>query len=49
LLDPHIGHMHSMIVADVCKRYKEGWNKTAYLSTGTDEHGMKVPNICEYH
>ena len=31
-----------MIVADVHKRYKQLWRKDAALSTGTDEHGMKV-------
>lgn len=40
--DPHVGHMHSMVVADVIKRYKELQGKAAILSTGTDEHGMKV-------
>jgi methionyl-tRNA synthetase len=37
--------MHSMVIADVAKRYKHlkhaGSVKTL-LSTGTDEHGMKV-------
>ena len=31
-----------MIVADVHKRFKQLWRKDAVLSTGTDEHGMKV-------
>ena len=34
--------MHSMVVADVHKRYKQLWRKSAILSTGADEHGMKV-------
>jgi hypothetical protein len=45
LIAPHIGHMHSMVIADVAKRYRNlkyaGRVKTL-LSTGTDEHGMKV-------
>ena len=43
--DPHVGHMHSMVVADVIKRYKELTGKKAILSTGTDEHGMKVLSV----
>jgi methionyl-tRNA synthetase len=31
-----------MVVADVHKRFKQLWRKDAVLSTGTDEHGMKV-------
>jgi len=31
-----------MVVADIHKRYKSLWNKTALLATGSDEHGMKV-------
>lgn len=48
--DPHVGHMHSMVVADVIKRFREICGETAILSTGTDEHGMKVPSIftCVY-
>ncbi|KAK3327512.1 tRNA synthetases class I (M)-domain-containing protein [Cercophora scortea] len=39
---PHIGHMHSMVLADVLKRWQVLNGKTAFLCTGTDEHGMKV-------
>jgi hypothetical protein len=42
---PHIGHMHSMVIADVAKRYrnlKHAGRVKSLLSTGTDEHGMKV-------
>ena len=46
-VDPHVGHMHSMIVADVHKRFKQLWRKNAVLSTGTDEHGMKVSPLFE--
>jgi tRNA synthetases class I (M) len=41
-VDPHIGHMHSMIMADIHTRYKLLWKKSALLATGTDEHGIKV-------
>ena len=40
--DPHVGHLHSMIMADIHTRYKALWTKTTLLATGTDEHGMKV-------
>src|SRR5271155_1933577 len=40
--DPHVGHMHSMVLADVHRRYKALWGKSTLLSTGTDDHGMKV-------
>ncbi|KAK3906563.1 tRNA synthetases class I (M)-domain-containing protein [Staphylotrichum tortipilum] len=39
---PHIGHMYSMVLADVFKRWHTLLGKQAFLCTGTDEHGMKV-------
>ncbi|KAL2025059.1 hypothetical protein VTK56DRAFT_61 [Thermocarpiscus australiensis] len=39
---PHIGHMYSMVLADVLKRWQTLLGKRAILCTGTDEHGMKV-------
>ena len=39
---PHVGHLYAMIVADVIKRWQEINGRAAVLSTGTDEHGMKV-------
>ncbi|KAK3944198.1 methionyl-tRNA synthetase [Diplogelasinospora grovesii] len=39
---PHIGHMYSMVLADVLKRWKTLAGERALLCTGTDEHGMKV-------
>jgi hypothetical protein len=41
-VDPHIGHMHSMVMADIHTRYKALWKKSVVLATGTDEHGIKV-------
>lgn len=40
---PHVGHLYSMVIADVLKRWRVllGQND-AQLLTGTDEHGMKV-------
>ena len=40
--DPHIGHMHSMIVADVVRRYLSLQGNDTLFTTGTDEHGIKV-------
>ena len=39
---PHVGHLYSMVLADVLKRWKVLGGREAILSTGTDEHGMKV-------
>ncbi|KAK4453225.1 putative methionine--tRNA ligase [Podospora aff. communis PSN243] len=39
---PHVGHMYSMVLADVLKRWQQLKGKPAILCTGTDEHGMKV-------
>ncbi|KAI0015330.1 tRNA synthetases class I (M)-domain-containing protein [Xylariomycetidae sp. FL0641] len=44
---PHVGHLYSMLVADVLKRWQTLKGRTAYLSTGTDEHGMKVQQAAE--
>ncbi len=40
--DPHIGHMYSMVLADVLKRWQTLLGHRALLCTGTDEHGLKV-------
>jgi methionyl-tRNA synthetase len=40
---PHVGHLYSMVVADILKRWQLLLgNEDAQLLTGTDEHGMKV-------
>ncbi|KAM7208724.1 methionyl-tRNA synthetase [Naviculisporaceae sp. PSN 640] len=39
---PHVGHMYSMVLADVLKRWQILAGRKAFLCTGTDEHGMKV-------
>ncbi|KAI9829842.1 MAG: methionyl-tRNA synthetase [Thelocarpon superellum] len=39
---PHVGHLYSMVLADIIKRWQELKGSRAILSTGTDEHGMKV-------
>ena len=42
---PHIGHLYSIVLADVLKRWQELKGKKAILCTGTDEHGMKVCHL----
>ncbi|KAI0380766.1 methionyl-tRNA synthetase [Hypomontagnella monticulosa] len=44
---PHVGHLYSMVLADVLKRWQVLQGREAILSTGTDEHGMKVQRAAE--
>jgi methionyl-tRNA synthetase len=47
--EPHVGHLYSLVLADVLKRWhelKHPHTKSALL-TGTDEHGMKVQKAAE--
>ncbi|TGO65447.1 hypothetical protein BCON_0002g00290 [Botryotinia convoluta] len=39
---PHVGHLYTMVLADVFKRWQVLKGHTAILCTGTDEHGMKI-------
>ncbi|KAL6830995.1 tRNA synthetases class I (M) domain-containing protein [Trichoderma sp. SZMC 28015] len=39
---PHIGHLYTMVVTDVIKRWQQIKGKEAFMCTGTDEHGMKI-------
>jgi tRNA synthetase class I (M) len=39
---PHIGHLYSMLLADIFKRWAHIRGNKALLSIGTDEHGLKV-------
>lgn len=49
--EPHIGHLHSLVLADVFKRFSDFKSDTsapkAMLLTGTDEHGMKIQKAAE--
>lgn len=41
--NPHIGHLYTMVLADAVKRWNVFRYQTpGYLTTGTDEHGLKV-------
>ncbi|KAL2808579.1 tRNA synthetases class I (M)-domain-containing protein [Aspergillus granulosus] len=40
---PHVGHLYTMVIADVLKRWRAVIGEEgAQLLTGTDEHGMKI-------
>ena len=40
--EPHIGHAHTTVLADVAARYRGLQGKRVFLLAGTDEHGQKV-------
>lgn len=47
---PHIGHLHSMVLANTLKHWDEFVNPSfpkPFLTTGTDEHGLKVQRASE--
>ncbi|RLV93486.1 Methionine--tRNA ligase mitochondrial [Spathaspora sp. JA1] len=45
---PHIGHLYSMLLADVRTRWEKlNPDNKAYLLTGTDEHGLKIQAAAE--
>ncbi|SCV69145.1 BQ2448_2165 [Microbotryum intermedium] len=49
--DPHIGHLHSTLLADVFARYNtlrhSNHDQRSVLCTGTDEHGLKIQRVAE--
>ena len=40
--EPHIGHAHTTVLADILARYRRLQGKHVFFLTGTDEHGQKV-------
>ncbi|KAL9025008.1 MAG: hypothetical protein Q9196_006091 [Gyalolechia fulgens] len=44
---PHIGHLYTLVVTDVLKRYHASKGRKAILCTGTDEHGMKIQQAAQ--
>ena len=40
--EPHIGHAHTTVLADVLARYRRLQGNHVFFLTGTDEHGQKV-------
>ena len=41
-LAPHIGHLYTLVLADILKRWHALLGEKSILCTGTDEHGMKI-------
>ena len=39
---PHIGHLYTLVLTDILKRWNVLLGRKSILVTGTDEHGMKV-------
>ena len=39
---PHVGHLYTMVLTDILKRYQVLKGRRAIMVTGTDEHGMKI-------
>ncbi len=39
---PHIGHTYTTLAADTIRRFKRMQGYEAVLTTGTDEHGLKI-------
>ncbi|KAF8627945.1 hypothetical protein AX17_006098 [Amanita inopinata Kibby_2008] len=46
---PHIGHLYTLVVADIHARYQRLRNPTrpVYFLAGTDEHGLKIQKAAE--
>ena len=46
---PHIGHLHSLVVADIFARHAKisNPNRPVHFVTGTDEHGLKIQNAAK--
>jgi methionyl-tRNA synthetase len=45
--DPHVGHAHTTIMADILKRAERMRGKEVMMTTGTDEHGQKNQESAE--
>uniref|UniRef100_A0A182KBE6 Methionine--tRNA ligase, mitochondrial n=1 Tax=Anopheles christyi TaxID=43041 RepID=A0A182KBE6_9DIPT len=50
---PHIGHLYSAVIADAIHRFNQITGPTesgdCFLSTGTDEHGLKIQQAAIKH
>lgn len=41
---PHVGHLYTMVLTDIVKRWHVLKGNQAIMCTGTDEHGLKASN-----
>ncbi|KAA8910440.1 methionyl-tRNA synthetase-like protein [Sphaerosporella brunnea] len=39
---PHVGHLYTVVLTDILKRWQQLQGRKTLLCTGTDEHGMKI-------
>ena len=46
---PHIGHLHSALLADAANRFQKLLGKETVFTTGTDEHGLKIQKAAEQY
>ena len=48
-LAPHIGHLHSLVIADIFARHAKlsDPDREVHFVTGTDEHGLKIQNAAK--
>ncbi|KAG6867932.1 hypothetical protein C0993_009414 [Termitomyces sp. T159_Od127] len=48
-VDPHIGHLYSLVIADVFARYQRILqpNRPVKFLAGTDEHGLKIQKAAQ--
>lgn len=44
---PHLGHVLTVVLADLLKRYYSSLGYKCFLSVGTDEHGEKIFKTAE--
>ncbi|KAF8959278.1 hypothetical protein BDZ97DRAFT_1667313 [Flammula alnicola] len=47
--NPHIGHLYSLVSADVFARYQRLRGRDVRFLAGTDEHGMKIQKAARKH
>ena len=45
--EPHIGHAYTTLAADVLVRHKRARGGSAFLLTGTDEHGANIEKVAK--
>ena len=51
ILEPHIGHLYSSLIADAAQRWQKLYRKNIDIkfATGTDEHGTKIQQAAKAH